>query len=170
MVMNDAEKRLVEWLRDAHAMEQQAEKMMETQASRIQNYPEVVQQLERHIEETKRQTKKVESCLARYDESASGLKDVASKMTALGQTFSGMFTGDEVVKGCLAWTTFEHFEIASYRILIAAAEEVGDHETKRICEEILKEEEAMAAWLEQNTPHVVRQYLQRDQAGADAKR
>ena len=169
--MNDAEKRLVEWLSDAHAMEQQAEQMMKTQAGRIENYPEVVQQLERHIEETKNQSKKVESCLARYDESASAIKDVASKMTALGQTFSGMFAGDEVVKGCLAWTTFEHFEIASYRILIAAAEEAGDQETKRACEEILKEEVAMAAWLEQNTPRIVQQYMQREQApGADAKR
>lgn len=169
--MNDAEKRLVEWLRDAHAMEQQAEQMMRTQAGRIDNYPEVVQQLERHIEETQSQSKKVESCLARYDESASSLKDISGKMTALGQTFSGMFAGDEVVKGCLAWTTFEHFEIASYRILVAAAEQAGDHETKRICEEILKEEVAMAAWLEQNTPNVVRQYMLREQApGADAKR
>lgn len=169
--MNDAEKRLVEWLRDAHAMEQQAEKMMKTQAGRIENYPEVVEQLERHIEETVRQGTKIESCLARYDESASGLKDLGGKITALGQTFSGMFTGDEVVKGCLAWTTFEHFEIASYRILVAAADEVGDQETKRVCEEILKEEEAMASWLEQNSPRIARQYLHRDQApGATAKR
>lgn len=169
--MNNAEKRLVEWLRDAHAMEQQAEKMMQTQASRIENYPEVVQQLEKHIEETKRQIIQVESCLERYDKSESKLKDAAGKMTAFGQTFTGMFTADEVVKGCLAWTTFEHFEIASYRILIATAEEVGDHETKRICEGILKEEEAMANWLEQNTPKVVRQYLQRDEtSGASAKR
>lgn len=164
--MKDAEKNLVDWLRDAHAMEQQAEKMMKTQAERLKSYPEIVQQLERHIEETINQSKKVESCLARYDESASGLKDTAGKITALGQSFSGLFANDEVVKGCLAWTTFEHFEIASYKILIAAAEEVGDHETKRLCEEILREEEAMAAWLEQNTPQVVRHYLQREQAGA----
>ena len=169
--MNHTEERLVEWLRDAHAMEQQAEKMMKSQASRMENYPEVVQQLERHIEETLRQAEKVESCLARYDQSASTMKDIASKMTALGQTFSGMFAGDEVVKGCLAWTTFEHFEIASYRMLITTAEEAGDHETKRVCEEILKEEEAMAAWLEKNSPQVVRQYLHREQSpGATAKR
>lgn len=169
--MNNAEKRLVEWLRDAHAMEQQAEKMMRTQAGRIENYPEVVQQLEKHIEQTVSQAKRVESCLARYDQGSSSLKDAAGKMTGLGQTLSGIFTGDEVVKGCLAWTTFEHFEIGSYRMLIVAADEVGDHETKRTCEEILKEEEAMAAWLEQNSPSIVHQYLQREQAsGASAKR
>ncbi len=169
--MNDAERRLVAWLKDAHAMEQQAEKMLKTQADRIESYPEVVQQLKKHIEVTVNQAKKVESCLARYDEGASGMKDIGAKVTALGQTFSGMFTGDEVVKGCLAWTTFEHFEIASYRILIAAADEVGDQETKRICEEILKEEEATAAWLEQNSPRITREYLQREEVtGADAKR
>lgn len=168
--MRNAEKRLVEWLRDAHAMEQQAEQMMRGTASRIENYPEVIQQLERHIEETVNQGKQIESCLARYDESASAVKDATGKMTAMAQAMSGMFTGDEVVKGCLAWHTFEYFEISSYKILIQTAEEVGDQETKRICEAILKEEEAMAAWLDNNTPMIVRQYLQRDEApGVDAK-
>lgn len=169
--MSDAQKRLVEWLRDAHAMEQQAEQMMTAQAKRIQNYPDLVRQLEKHIEETINQTKQVESCLARYDESASTTKDITGKMGAIGQAVSSMFSGDEVVKGCLAWYAFEYFEIASYRILITTAEEAGDQETKRICEGILKEEQAMAAWLEQNTPQVVRQYLHRDQAsGVNAKR
>lgn len=168
--MKAAEKRLIEWLRDAHAMEQQAEQMMKGQKSRIENYPEVVQQMEKHINETVNQAKQLESCMARYDESPSALKDMSSRMTAIGQAVSGMFTGDEVVKGCLAWHTFEHFEIASYNILIQTAEEVGDAETKRVCESILKEEQAMADWLQKNTPMVVRQYLQRDEApGVDAK-
>lgn len=168
--MRAVEKRLVEWLRDAHAMEQQAEQMMRGTASRIENYPEVSRQLEKHIEETVNQGKQVESCLARYDESASAVKDATAKMTAMGQALSGMFTGDEIVKGCLAWHTFEYFEISSYKILIQTAEEAGDTETKRICEGILKEEEAMASWLDSNMSMIVRQYLQRDEAsGVDAK-
>lgn len=65
---------------------------------------------------------------------------------------SGLFVGDEVVEGALASYTFEHMEIASYRILIATSQEAGDVETQRVCEEILREEEAMASWLETNLP------------------
>lgn len=39
---------------------------------------------------------------------------------------------------------FEHHEIACYRSLIGAAEELGDAETAELCTEILREEEAMA--------------------------
>jgi ferritin-like metal-binding protein YciE len=62
----------------------------------------------------------------------------------MAQGFSGIFAGDEVMKGSLASYTFEHMEIASYRILIAAAEEVGDDKTARTCRKILGEEESMA--------------------------
>ena len=39
--------RLIEWLRDAHAMEAQAESMLSKQASRIQHYPELKARIER---------------------------------------------------------------------------------------------------------------------------
>ena len=83
---------------------------------------------------------------------------------------SGLFVGDEVVKGSLASYTFEHMEIGSYRILIATAEEAGEAETARVCEEILREEQAMADWLEDNMPMVTHAFLSRDQqAGVTAK-
>lgn len=169
--MKAAEKRLLEWLRDAHAMEQQAEQMLKAQANRIEHYPDIKQRIEQHIEETIGQAKQIESCIARYGESTSTIKDTAGKMTAMGQAVGGMFSGDEIIKGAMASYTFEHMEIASYKILIATAEEAGDVETKQVCEQILKEEEAMASWLAEHMPQTVHQYLQRDEAsGDDAKR
>jgi len=74
------------------------------------------------------------------------------------------------VKGAMASYTFEHLEIAAYRSLIAAAEAAGDQETKRVCESILKEEEAMADWLAEHIGTITRQYLQREETpGATAK-
>jgi ferritin-like metal-binding protein YciE len=76
-----------------------------------------------------------------------------------------------VIKGSLAAYTFEQMEIASYRILIIAAEAVGDSTTAAVCTRILKEEEAMAGWLESQMPNLVRAYLQLDQTpGVAAKR
>lgn len=168
--MEAAKERLIEWLRDAHAMEQQAEKMLKGQAERIEHYPEVKQRIEQHIEETINQAKRIEGCMARYDKEPSSMKDTAGKMTAMGQALGGMFASDEIVKGTIASYTFEHMEIASYKTLIATAELVGDSETKRVCEEILQEEEAMASWLAEHMPGTIHQYLQREETDASAKR
>ena len=64
---------------------------------------------------------------------------------------------------------FEAMEIASYTILIRTANHVGDRETARICKEILKEEKAMASWLEKNMPALTQQYLRREEKGLVAK-
>ncbi len=158
-----AQDNLLDWLRDAHAMEEQAEKMLTTTAERLENYPELRARIEQHIQETRHQAEQVRGCIQRLGGDTSTIKDVAAKMVALGQGMSGMFVSDEVVKASMASYAFEHMEIASYRALIAAAEVCGDAETKRVCEDILQQEEAMAAWLEERLPHTVRQFLIRDE-------
>src|SRR5690606_25543771 len=50
-----ARDRLVEWLRDAHAAEEQSEQMLSKFAGRIENYPALKEQIHRHIEETRGQ-------------------------------------------------------------------------------------------------------------------
>jgi ferritin-like metal-binding protein YciE len=92
--------------------------------------------------------KLVRSCIRRREGKTSVIKDTGGKLIATGQALSGMFVGDEIMKGSPASYTFEAMEIASYRILISAANYVDDKETARICKKILAEEEAMAAWLE----------------------
>ena len=91
-----------DWLRDAHAMEKQAESMLESMASRIDNYPDVRARIEQHINETKRQITLLEEILDRNDISRSVLKDSMSKMAALGQSIGGMFPSDEIVKGSIS--------------------------------------------------------------------
>ena len=168
--MATAEERLMEWLRDAHAAEEQAETMLSGMASRIQNYPQLKTRIEQHLQETKRHAQLVQGCIERRGGGTSRIKDAGAKLIAMGQAMSGMFVGDEVMKGAIAGTAFEAMEASSYRILIAAAEEVGDQETKRVCEQILREEEAMEDWLKQNTPSLPQQYLRREETpGVTAK-
>ena len=168
--MASAEDNLLDWLRDAHAMEQQAETMLQKTASRLDNYPTLKARLQSHIEETREQARLVKSCIDRRGAGTSALKDVAAKVTATAQGLSGLFVSDEVVKASMASYTFEHMEIASYKCLIAAADAVGDGETSRICRQILQQEEAMAAWLAEQLPQVTQQFLQLAQTpGATAK-
>lgn len=60
--------------------------------------------------------------------------------------------------GLLAGYTFEHYGIGSYRILIAAANALGETETLRI----LREEEDMAQWLSSNIDPLTAEYLERE--------
>lgn len=152
---------LMDWLRDAHAMEQQAERMFSTTASRIDNYPEMKTRLEGHAQASRRQADMLRACIERRGGDPSALKDLAAKATAMAQGLSGIFVSDEIVKAAMATYTFEHMEIASYRSLIAAADAVGDQETRRVCESHLAQEEEMAGWLEQQLPLVTQQFLQR---------
>ena len=168
---SEADERLMQWLRDAHAMEKQAETMLSGMEGRIENYPKMRKRIAQHLRETEAQAERLEACIERLGGSTSTIKDMAARMTAFGQALSGNVLGDEIIKGTLASYTFEHFEIGSYRTLIAAAEALGDRETARVCRENLREEEEMAQWIEQNMAEVTAEYLDREVRGSErAKR
>jgi ferritin-like metal-binding protein YciE len=169
--MASAEEHLMEWLRTAHAVEEQAETMLTAQANRLENYPKLRARIEQHLKETQRQAELVRGCIERRGSSTSTLKDMGAKMLAMGQGLGGMFTTDEVIKGSLASTAFEAMEAASYRILIAAAEQVGDTQTAEVCRQILQEEEAMEQWLKDNLAEVTQTFLRLEETpGATARR
>lgn len=165
-----ATENLIDWLRDAHGMEQQAEAMLEAQASRLEHYPVLRERIVEHIEETKWQRAQLEACLSRLGSSPSLIKDMGGKMMAFGQAVGGVFASDEVIKGAMAGYIFENMEIASYTVLIAAAGVAGDEQTKAVCEAILKQEVAMANWLLEHLPSTTSAFLVRDATpGVEAK-
>ncbi|MDN4051712.1 DUF892 family protein [Massilia sp. YIM B02763] len=165
-----ADENLNDWLRDAHAMEQQAEKMLKAQADRLEHYPALRERIVQHIEETRWQQGMLDEILGRRDISNSVVKDLGGKLMAMGQAIGGMTASDEVVKGAMAGYVFENIEIATYTTLIAAAQAVGDTATQSACEQILVQEKAMAAWLLEHMPEVTQAFLGRSATpGATAK-
>ncbi|WP_260986133.1 ferritin-like domain-containing protein [Bordetella genomosp. 13] len=167
----EAASHFMDWLRDAHAMEEQAESMLDGMAGRLESYPDLRQRILEHLEETRDQRRLIKECIDRRGGDNSMMKDLTGKAMASMQSFSGMFASDEVVKGGMFSYAFEHMEIAAYRNLIEAARMLGDTATQQVCERILPQEIAMAAWLEQNMAAVTRRFLERaDQPGAQAKR
>jgi ferritin-like metal-binding protein YciE len=166
--MSESREWLIQWLRDAHAMEEQAETMLNGQLSRLENYPELSDRIRMHLEETKEQAARLKTCLDGLGEGSSTMKDAGAKLMATAQSLSGVFAGDEVMKGSLASYTFEHMEIASYTILIATAQSLGETEIARACEENLREEVAMAEWLKNHLPSTAEQFLVRAEADKDS--
>lgn len=162
---------LLDWLRDAHAMEQQAEAMLKAQASRLEHYPDLKARIEQHLQETLGQQQLLERCIERLGGSPSAMKDFGGKLMAFGQAVGGMTMSDEVVKGSISGYVFENIEIATYTVLIEAARATGDVETQKACEEILPQEIAMAQWILEHLPATTYEFLVRAETpGLTAKR
>lgn len=161
---------LAAWLRDAHAMEGQAETLLQTQIDRLKNYPEALPRLRSHLEETKQQRAAIESCLSQLGEDTSSLKDGTMKVAANLQGLMHAMASDEVLKNALASAAFEQFEAASYRMLVAAAEVAGEKEIAQTCRTIMEQEVSMADWVWGQLEPLTKKYLQLDLAGAEAKR
>lgn len=165
------EENYLAWVKDAHAMEKQAESMLEKMADRLEHYPDLKARIEQHIQETRQQQVLVQSVIDRYDTSTSTFKDTVGKLSAFGQAMGGMLADDEVVKGGISGYVFENLEIASYTSLIAAAELVGDTEGARVFEQIREQELEMADWLLEHLPDVTEQFMVRSAtSGLEAKK
>lgn len=165
------EENFLAWVKDAHAMEKQAESMLEKMSGRLEHYPDLKARIDQHIEETREQQALVQSVIERYDTSSSTLKDAMGKLSAMGQAMGGMMADDEVVKGAISGYVFENLEIGSYTSLIAAAKLVGDAEGVRIFTQIREQEIAMAEWCLHHLPDVTEQFMIRSATpGVEAKK
>ena len=85
------------------------------------------------------------------------------------QTMFHATADDEVLKGTFASVSLEHYEIASYRSLIAMAEACNEHTVVEVCRQNLREEEAMAQFLDGNIEHVTRTYLTKAASGRESQ-
>ena len=169
--MATPQENVLDWLRDAHAMEQQAEKMLKAQSERLEHYPQLKARIDQHIQETLGQQALIDECLTRLGGDASTLKDIGGKLMAFGQAVGGSLMSDEVIKGAMAGYVFENMEVASYTVLIAAAQAAGDTQTQAACEKILPQEIAMAEWLLEHLPQLTQAFLERSAApDTEAKR
>jgi ferritin-like metal-binding protein YciE len=161
---------LIVGLRNAYALEGQALSTMENVHSRLENYPELKAGVAKHIEETKQQQQLVEQCLSRFGEEPSTLKEAALKLAGNLQAMVHGVASDEVLKNLFALYAFEHFEIASYKSLIAMAQDCGETEVAQTCSQILSQEQATAQKLEALIEPISRTYLQREAADQTASR
>jgi ferritin-like metal-binding protein YciE len=149
------EEQLLAWLNDAYAMEMAQIPILENHASDARRHPEVRERDLQHLKETKQHAKDVRKCIEYLGEKPSVTKKMIGRVTGAMQSVATEPFQDEIMKNFLMDYAAEHFEIACYRSLIAAAEEAGHPKIARVCEEILDEEEAMAEWLHDHLPKAV---------------
>ena len=150
---------LIDWLRDAYAMERGLEITLQKQAESEELSATLRQQARIHLQETRSHAEAVQGCLQQLGADTSTIKTGIAKAMETVKGLGTNFARDERVKDLLAAYASEHFEIACYRALHTAATVIGETAIVAVCESIIPDEQNMADWLELNLPTVVREYL-----------
>lgn len=130
---------LVKYLRDAYAMEQQSQKMLQA-AVQVAGDPDISQTYRGHLGETKEHIHMLGERLQAYGESPSALKDLAAKAGALGLGGTLVASPDTPAKLAAVAYGYENLEVAAYELLRRLAERAGDEETVAIADRILAQE------------------------------
>lgn len=162
MANDDLRDKLVTYIQDTYALENQIVEVLEKHEREAQDYPEMQTMIHRHLEETKQHRQRMQERLAAYNEKPSAMKDMATNLMGnLLAALSGWRT-DTVAKNARDEYVTEHMEIAAYGLLMATAQAYGDTETVRACSLNLADEIRMASLLEQQFPRVAVLALRRD--------
>jgi len=144
---------LLAWLRDAHAMEEQAEKLFSGQAKRFREFPELNKRelcgfLVMQADASRENQRALSIRIQQLGSDVSIIKNIAGKLIAASQNLVGAMMSDEPVKAILTLHTFTQMGIGAYTILIAAAEAALDAETASLCKSILNQYQARVIWLD----------------------
>lgn len=165
--MEQARDLFITGCKNAHAMERNAQEMLERQLGSLgdRQYVELKARLREHLAETKQQLARLEKILADLGSSPSMVKDtvesVSANMVALAQSMAG----DAVLKNSFASAALESYEIAAYNALLFLAEQAGIR-VKTTLEESLREEERMLEWLNKNLEAVTLEFLKKEEKAA----
>jgi ferritin-like metal-binding protein YciE len=155
----DRRAEIIDWLNDAYAMERALEITLEKQANSGEVHRAIRERAAIHLDETRAHAERVQRCLEMLGSSASTVKTAASQVLETGKKYMTMFARDERVKDYLACTGAEHFEVACYKALIAAARAAAEEEIVPLLTQNMNEDAATARWLDDNIDAVIRDYL-----------
>jgi ferritin-like metal-binding protein YciE len=140
---DDVEEQLRKYLADAHAIEKQAETLLE-RGPKLAGSETLAQIYAEHLEETRDHAEAVEGRLNQLGGDPTGIKDAAMRLGALN--WGAFFQAHPDTPGKLAAfaRAFEYLEIGSYEQLKRVAQRAGDEDTASLVERILSQERQAA--------------------------
>jgi ferritin-like metal-binding protein YciE len=140
---DDLSAHLDRYLKDAHALEQQAEQLLKV-ATRLVDDDGLESIFDAHLRQTRGHLQRVEDRLRARGTAPSRIKDLALRMGALN--VGGFFAvqPDTTVKLAGFAYAFENLEVAVYQLVRRVAERASDPETATMAAEIAGEEGATA--------------------------
>jgi ferritin-like metal-binding protein YciE len=158
--------RLLAYLGDLHSIERQALIQMRLAPRMVGGG--MATDFRRHREETEGHLRLVEERLAAHGADPSRPKDAAGWVGGVGMALFARVQPDTPGKLAFHAHSYEHMELAAYRLLERVAEIAGDEETAVAARRIGDEEEAMAARIAGRFDEVVDESLRGLDGGGTA--
>ena len=183
-ILNERDRKLVQWLSEAHAKEAELEADLTAHIALTDKQP-YKKRLRQHLTETRDHKRRVAQRIKALGGNASAGPNIPGVPSALGGvageavaavkgqvgTARAMTTRqpDTHVRNAQEEFREEHVEIAIYNRIETLASEVGDRETERLARSIRRDEERMAKYLDAEIKRLVKDVVKaeipRDQRG-----
>ena len=141
--------KLADYVEDAHAMEQNDLKMLDSIISTTDD-PQVKEMVQNHKRETEDHERRLRERLEALGRGTSTRKQAQAVGAALLKGVGDKARGDKAGKNARDGYTAEHLEIAAYQLLERLAKKAGDTETAEIARQNRSDEEHMARRIDQS--------------------
>lgn len=148
-VSNALEEQLIKHIDEAHAMEQNVLRMLDSMISTTDD-PSILDALEHHKMLTHGHVDKMAARLRAHGASPSAVKQVGGVLGALAKIPVDLVRGEKPGRNARDGFATEHLEIASYELLRRVAQKAGDEETAQVAKDIIAEEQQMADLIAEN--------------------
>lgn len=154
MTNSELHDKLVDYIQDTHAMEQNVLQMLD---SMIENTDDEVTLalLRHHHTETEQHEARLARRLEAIGEGTSGRKQAQTMIGGALKSVIDSVRGDKPAKNARDGYVTEHIEIAAYELLERLAIRAGDHETAEIARHNRADEQAMADKIAASWDHVL---------------
>jgi ferritin-like metal-binding protein YciE len=154
MTNPELHEKLVDYIQDAHAMEQNVLKMLD---SMIENTDDeaTLALLRHHHDETEQHEARLARRLETIGEGTSGRKQAQTVIGGALKSVVDSVRGDKPAKNARDGYVTEYAEIAAYELLERLAVRAGDHETAEIARQNRADEQAMAQKIAAGWDHVL---------------
>ena len=149
MADDKLKEKLADYVEDAHAMEQNDLKMIDSMISTTDD-PQVEEMLQNHRRETEEHERRLRERLEAMGRGTSARKQAQAVGAALLKGVGDKARGDKAGKNARDGYTAEHLEIAAYQLLERLAVKAGDVETSEMARRNRADEEEMARRIDQN--------------------
>jgi ferritin-like metal-binding protein YciE len=143
------DEQLIKHIDEAHAMEQNVLRMLEGMISTTDD-PEILQELEHHKLETEGHALRMKQRLEAHGATPSTFRQLGGIVGALAKLPLDIVRSEKAGRNARDGYAAEHMEIAAYELLKRIAQKAGDEETASACDDIIVQEQTMAATIARN--------------------
>jgi ferritin-like metal-binding protein YciE len=148
------QRKLVDYVQDAHAMEQTVSTMLDSMIATTED-PEITEMLKQHKRQTQEHERRLRERLDAMGAGTSATRSVGGLGAALFKGVGDVARTDKPAKNARDGFMTEHMEIAAYELLERLAKKAEDEQTAEVARLNRADEQAMAKKIESNWDKVL---------------